>query len=191
MSDALFAAALEHVIGIEGDHSDDPADSGGRTKFGITEAVAREHGYTGHMRDLPREEAEEIYRRGWWLGMRLDEVAHTCPLTALELFEAAVNCGIGRAATWLQVVLNALNNRAQRWPDIGEDGAIGRGTLGVLNAAASMTPDCDALLATLLNCQQAAHYMALTRRREKDERFLRGWVSQRVMADLRLIARAR
>lgn len=34
MSDA-FTAALEQSLGIEGGFSDDPADSGGATRFGI------------------------------------------------------------------------------------------------------------------------------------------------------------
>jgi lysozyme family protein len=52
-----------------------PADRGGPTRFGITEAVARAHGYAGPMALLPREEAAAIYRRLYWLRPRFDQVA--------------------------------------------------------------------------------------------------------------------
>ena len=52
---------INHVIEIEGGYVDDPSDSGGETNYGITKAVARRYGYAGHMRDLPREVAYQIY----------------------------------------------------------------------------------------------------------------------------------
>ena len=186
---ALREAALDHVIGVEGGYSDDPADSGGRTRYGITEAVARISGYRGPMRQLPRELAETIYGDRYWDAMRLDDVAYLCPLAALELFESGVNCGVATAGRWLQRALNALNDAERRWPDTSEDGAIGPGTLAALDSCVTGSPGADKLLATMLNIQQGAHYIYLTRRREKDERFLRGWLANRVMADLALIAR--
>ena len=59
--------------------SNHPADKGGPTCFGITEAVARAHGYAGAMRQLPREEAAAIYRRLYWLRPRFDQVAKRAP----------------------------------------------------------------------------------------------------------------
>lgn len=186
---ALKRAALSHLIGVEGGFVDDAADSGGATRYGITEAVAREWGYEGPMSRLPRATAEDIYTAWWWDAMRLDDVARVCPLVAVELFESGVNCGSGTAGRWLQVALNACNNGGSRWPDIDEDGVVGSGTIATLNAFASQTPDADELLATMLNVQQGAHYLALCRRRETDERFLRGWFATRVMADLALLNR--
>ena len=54
---------IDDIIGREGGFSDHPADRGGATRWGITEAVARAHGWTGPMREFPRAEAEAIYRR--------------------------------------------------------------------------------------------------------------------------------
>ena len=187
---ALRRDALDHVIGVEGGFADDPADSGGATRYGITEATARMHGYQGPMRRLPRATAEAIYVSHWWDAMRLDDVARACPLTAAELFESGVNCGISAAARWLQVALNALNDGGRRWPDIAEDGLVGAGTIAAVNAWARHTAAADELLATMLNVQQGAHYLALARRREKDERFVRGWFANRVMADLALLVRS-
>ena len=54
---------LDKLIDREGGYVANPADRGGPTRFGITEAVARAHGYRGVMAELPREEAVAIYRR--------------------------------------------------------------------------------------------------------------------------------
>jgi len=54
---------IDALIDREGDYVNDHADRGGQTRFGITQAVARAHGCSGAMRQLPREEAAAIYRR--------------------------------------------------------------------------------------------------------------------------------
>ena len=45
---------IDALIDREGGYVDHPADKGGATCFGITQAVARAHGYAGPMRQLPR-----------------------------------------------------------------------------------------------------------------------------------------
>ncbi len=40
---------LEELIKREGSYVNNQADRGGATKYGITEAVARENGYKGNM----------------------------------------------------------------------------------------------------------------------------------------------
>ena len=66
-ADAAVDRLIEALIDREGGFVDHPADKGGPTCFGITEAVARAHGYAGAMRRLPRDEAAAIYRRLYWL----------------------------------------------------------------------------------------------------------------------------
>ena len=50
-------ALIDELIEREGGYVNHPADKGGPTRFGITEAVARAHGYRGAMAELPRDEA--------------------------------------------------------------------------------------------------------------------------------------
>ena len=45
---------IDEVIGREGGYSNRPADRGGATRWGVTEKVARSHGYRGDMRTFPR-----------------------------------------------------------------------------------------------------------------------------------------
>ena len=66
---------IEELIEREGGYVNHPSDKGGPTRFGITEPVARAHGYSGPMALLPRDEAAAIYRRLYWLRPRFDEIA--------------------------------------------------------------------------------------------------------------------
>ena len=103
---------IDDVIGREGGYSSHPADRGGPTRWGITEAVARAHGFAGDMRSFPREEAVAIYRRRYWLRPGFDRVAELAPRIAAELFDTGVNMGPEVAAGFLQRALNALNRGA-------------------------------------------------------------------------------
>jgi len=111
MSDA-FAEALAETLGSEGGFSDDPADSGGATRYGITEAVARRHGYAGPMRELPAALARDIYRADYWDVQQLDAIALLSRAVARELFDTGVNMGIAQAGEFLQMSLNAFNRQA-------------------------------------------------------------------------------
>ena len=56
MSAATVESIIDGIIEREGNgaYTNDPGDSGGPTRWGITEKVAKANGYTGDMRDLPR-----------------------------------------------------------------------------------------------------------------------------------------
>lgn len=70
---------IDELIEREGGYIHHPADKGGPTRYGITETVARAHGYAGVMSALPRDEAVAIYRRLYWLRPRFDQVAERAP----------------------------------------------------------------------------------------------------------------
>ena len=125
---------IDALIEREGGYVDHPADKGGPTCFGITEAVARAHGYAGPMRQLPRDEAAAIYTRLYWLRPRLDEVARRSERLAAELFDTGVNMGPAVAVTFLQRALTALNRNGKDYPDLVPDGRVGAATLAALDA---------------------------------------------------------
>jgi len=128
MDDVLGVENLvDALIDREGGFVDNPADKGGSTCFGITEAVARAHGYAGPMRQLPRSVAVAIYLRLYWQRPRLDEVAKRSDRLAAELFDTGVNMGPAVAVTFLQRALTALNrNGKDRWPKQRRDCAAAR-----------------------------------------------------------------
>lgn len=178
-----FEAAFNRLILIEGGYSNDPADSGGRTMYGITERVARRNGYKGNMASLPLEVAQQIYRAQYWDTLALDAVAaRSRPSVAEELFDTAVNCGVAVAGTFLQRCLNALNRQEQYYSDIVADGLIGPATLGALSAYVSRRGIDQGVLVLLrmLNALQGERYIALAEKREKDEEFIYGWFLHRV-----------
>jgi lysozyme family protein len=104
---------IEGLIDREGGYVSHPADTGGPTCFGITEAVARAQGYAGEMRSLPRDEAAAIYRRLYWTRPGFDRIAARSAAVAAELFDTGVNMGAAVAATFLQRALTALNRNGQ------------------------------------------------------------------------------
>ena len=87
---------IDELIAREGGYVANPADKGGPTCFGITQAVAHAHGYTGAMARLPRVTAVAIYRADYWTAPGLDQVAAVAPLVAAELFDTGVNMGSAR-----------------------------------------------------------------------------------------------
>ncbi|GAA4714548.1 hypothetical protein GCM10023325_08110 [Sphingomonas lutea] len=125
---------LDALIDREGGYVNHPADKGGPTCFGITEGVARAHGYRGAMRQLPRAEAVAIYKRLYWLRPRFDQIALRSPRVAAELFDTGVNMGPAVAATFLQRALTALNRNTTDYADLTPDGRIGAQTLAALDA---------------------------------------------------------
>lgn len=119
-----FDDAFTRLLGIEGGYSDDPHDAGGKTMWGVTEAVARAHGYTGDMRDLPQAFAKMIYRASYWDAAKADQLPDS---VRFDVFDAAVNSGVRQAVQWLQTAVGAT-----------ADGSIGPATLVAANAAGPM-----------------------------------------------------
>ena len=111
-------ALIGGLIDREGGYVNHSADKGGQTCFGITEAVARAHGFAGAIKNLPRDEAAAIYRRLYWLRPRFDQVAKRSSRIAAELFDTGVNTGPAVATTFLQRALTALS-QGLYGPDAG------------------------------------------------------------------------
>ena len=110
-----FDQAFTKLLGHEGGYVNHPNDPGGETNWGVTKAVARDFGYTGSMRDLPRDTAKRIYRVKYWDAIKADEMPDA---VRYPLFDAAVNSGVGQAARWLQRALG-----------VADDGKIGAITI--------------------------------------------------------------
>lgn len=119
-----FDEAFSVLLGHEGGYSDHQSDPGGRTMWGVTERVARSHGFTADMRTLTRAEAKRIYRADYWGPIRADELP---PDVRFDVFDGAVNSGVKQSIKWLQAAVGAT-----------ADGIIGPKTLAAVHA---MTPD--------------------------------------------------
>ena len=183
MSEALdIDELLDALVAREGDFVNHPADRGGPTRFGITEAVARAHGYQGAMRALPRDEALDIYRRLYWHRPRFDAIAERSARIAAELFDTGVNMGPAVAATFLQRALTALNRNGRDYPDLVPDGRIGPRTLAALDGFLAVRGQAggETVLLRALEALQGERYLRLAERRPANEAFLYGWLANRI-----------
>lgn len=172
---------IDNVIAIEGGYSNHPADRGGPTRWGVTEAVARAHGFTGNMRHFPRDEAAAIYKRKYWHRPGFDKIGEYAPKLAEELFDTGINMGPGIAAGFLQRALNALNRNGRDFRDIAVDRQIGGQTISALEAFLNKRgTGGEAVLLKAVEALQGARYIKLAERRSANEAFLYGWLANRI-----------
>lgn len=114
-----FDDAFDLLIGNEGGYSNDPQDPGGETMWGVTARVARAWGYTGAMRDLPKDTAKSICKAHYWNPLHLDELAPS-PVV-FHILDANYNGG--HAVLWMQQAAGAK-----------ADGILGPATLAAVAA---------------------------------------------------------
>ncbi len=177
----LKTKVINDIIKVEAGYVDDPSDSGGETCWGITVKVARAFGYTGPMKDLPKPVAFAIYVQRYWDKLNLDAVVHLSESIAEELADTGVNQGVARAGKFLQRSLNALNQRGDMYPDLVVDGAVGPASVKALTVYLKRRgKQGERVMLRALNSLQGAFYIELAERREKDERFVFGWLLNRV-----------
>ncbi len=172
-----FKYCVEQVFSFEGGYSNDRDDLGGETNWGITIATARRAGYTKPMKLMTRDEAEAIYKKLYWDVLRLDDVIDRD--ICLEMFDSGVNMGQSWPVRFLQRALNALNNEGKRWNDIVVDGRIGPKTVTTLNSALPHK-DMKECILKAMNGLQTARYIELAEKREKNEKYVKGWLLHRV-----------
>ena len=169
---------IDDIINTEGGYVDNANDSGGPTRFGITEAVARVSGYYGDMRLMPRDFAFSVYASKYWDSLAGDSLIALSEPIAHEVIDTGVNMGISRAAKFLQRCVNVFNQEGRLYNDIVVDGDIGHATMAALTAFITLRD--EQVMIKALNCLQGAFYIELAERREKDEAFVYGWLKNRV-----------
>lgn len=178
---------IDELIGIEGDGNGkiDPNDAGGATRWGVTEAMARAHGYKGAMKDLPRDFAELLYLREYFVRPHFDKVLMRSGKLAAELFEIEVNLPPGQAATFLQRALNALNDPDGdgkiNYPQLKPDGDLGEQSFIALDAFLALRKaQGEHCLLALINSQQAVYYLGRTEARPQNKKYVFGWTMNRI-----------
>ncbi|CAN1509856.1 zliS Lysozyme family protein [Rhabdaerophilaceae bacterium] len=118
-----FGPALAHVLRHEGGYADHPADPGGATMMGITQATLAS--WRGHpvskadVRSISRDEVASIYRARYWNAIGGDQLPGGLDLA---VFDYAVNSGPARAARTLQGIAGTQ-----------ADGVVGRKTLEAIS----------------------------------------------------------
>jgi lysozyme family protein len=163
MPSAAFDASLPFVLRWEGGYVDHPADPGGRTNKGVTQAVydrwrASQGLVPRHVRLIEDPEVNAIYQTGYWMPPRCDLLRRQLDLVQ---FDTAVNMGVGRAVRFLQAAVGCQ-----------VDGAFGPST-------AKGAAECDLWTALTAYCDaREAYYRRLAERRPELAVFLRGWLNR-------------
>jgi len=191
---ARYAAAVRHVLGIEGGFVDDPVDRGGATKYGISlRFLASEGAFDDDddgladfdldmdgdidgkdIRLLKVNDAVYLYHRCFW--ERVEAESFPAPLGE-AMFDQAVNGGLGAARKLLQRAINALVHRHRlRTISLVVDGVIGERTRALLTSLIEKY-GVDALLEAYRGAVKD-RYLAIVRRNPSQSRFLKGWLNR-------------
>ena len=154
--DDRFRKAVEKVLSVEGGHSNDPKDSGGETKFGISKKSYP----TLDIKNLTREEAVDLYWRDFWLMYHYDKILDE--KIAEKVFSFCVNMGPMRAHVLLQIALNFTGKH------VSVDGHLGPKTLEAINGHSN-----PAWLLATYQIQAAKFYLKLN-----SSRYEKGWIAR-------------
>jgi lysozyme family protein len=96
-----FEEAFTRLLGHEGGYTNNPADPGGETNWGISK---RSYPDTD-IKNLTRDQAAAIYLRDFW-----NVVGYADPAIKFQVFDFAVNSGIQTAIRKLQLALGVADD---------------------------------------------------------------------------------
>lgn len=124
-----FDDAFKVLIGHEGNFTDNQKDPGNWTggKVGAGVCKGTKYGIAANtypnedIRNLTLARAKELYKRDYWGKLKMDDIPDA---VRFDLFDAAVNSGVGQAAKFLQ--------RAAGLPEDQVDGAIGKDSIAAV-----------------------------------------------------------
>ncbi len=176
-----FEKIIDGILAVEKGYVDHPADRGGPTNYGITQAVARSNGYGGDMRYLPPEFARQVYFKRYIAEPGFDKITSIDSAIGEELIDTGVNMGPGRAAEFLQRWLNAFNADNRLGGDLFVDGRLGTQTFNMLSAFIAWRGKQGSIaMVRALNGSQANRYLEITEGNKTQRAFVFGWISNRV-----------
>tara|TARA_Y100000593_G_scaffold14077_1_gene26481 strand:+ start:1664 stop:2143 length:480 start_codon:yes stop_codon:yes gene_type:complete len=112
-----FDEIIEKVLEHEGGYVDDPTDSGGETKYGISKKAYPDEDIKG----LTVERAKELYKRDYWDRFRVSDLPNRIRHIYVDM---CINMGGRRATKILQEACNSKNSYK-----IDIDGGIGKDTI--------------------------------------------------------------
>lgn len=177
--DDVFDFALSLVLRQEGGFSDNPADHGGATNFGISLRFLRDlpidklkkYGIfepvsVETIRNLTLDQAKNIYFHEFWEGKNFDKIIER-NITAY-LFDCCVNLG---HSTGIRIMQQAICAAKSKRNAVSEDGILGDATVIAINEVGIH------LLAPMI-ALRAGYYRFLANTYPRNGRFLDGWLNR-------------
>lgn len=172
-----LSRAIDALLADEGGYVNNPKDSGGETKFGITKATAARHGFN-NVKSLTRDNAVEIYYKDYFVATDIHLLADIDETIGAECFNAAVLAGPTRGISFLQRACNALLSEKDLTRHfLLIDGTIGPATLGAVNVLLSQGRRDNIL--KLQNFYECDNFIKLVYSSPSQREFINGWVAKR------------
>lgn len=145
----VFKEAYDLVRKNEGGYSNNPNDRGGETYKGIARKMfpswsgwiyidaLKANNSPSFKQDFEKHSSlqdavQTFYKNEFWDKLSLDDVSSQ--VLCNELFDTAVNMGIGISGMFIQRVLNVANKQATLYPDVKVDGNVGPNTVKMINS---------------------------------------------------------
>lgn len=180
-------AKIDEILVKEGNgkFTNDPKDSGGPTRWGVTERTARANGYTGPMDKLPREFAFNLYVVMYWQKPGFHLIAPVFKELAERCLDFGVVAGQSTSGKFLQRTLNVLNRNERDYKNVIVDGVIGSVSMGAMNAfLAKRGQDGRKVLLGGTVSLMSNHFITLAESRPKDEEYVYGWLLNRSIGQI-------
>lgn len=154
-----FEEILKITLSFEGGYVDHPADKGGPTNFGITQATYDRYGGGGSLvKFIGESEVADIYWTEYWKPSKSRYLP--TPLALLH-FDASVHHGWPQAARFLQRSLR-----------VTDDGIVGPITINAAQKRDSLSGAINYL------GQRSSYLRLLAKRNESQKVFLDGWLNR-------------
>lgn len=174
-----FNVAVELVLREEGGYANHPADAGGATNMGVSDAadghrdgkIDLDRDGIGDLnpKELTREQAVGYYRTFYWLP-KWEELPSQELATAL--LDCSVNQGQGTAVKLFQEALCTLGYRVK------VDGVFGPSTLSAVIKSETEEPG---LLIRQFRARRAIRYVTRVLEKPDQMEFLHGWLARAVI----------
>jgi lysozyme family protein len=158
LTESAIQAVIADILDREDGYTDNPADRGGATNFGITQDTANDYGL-GDVRNLTRDQAAAAYVRmfhDWGIDAIPD--VHVFGLTA----DSCVQHGPGNGIKWLQMALGT-----------SADGVCGPRTKLLAQADQTTSRTYYSILATRMR-----FYGHIIAKNHSQAEFAEGWMNR-------------
>jgi len=180
---ATFEDALKFVLRWEGGYVNHPADKGGPTNQGITQATydayrASKGLKKQDVRYITNSEVKEIYFNNYWKTARCDRLPSPLNMVIMDI---AVHSGPGRAIRLLQRALNALGIRDKDGKPLVEDGDWGPKTESAVKRLQERLAQDPHILTQVVNKVldlREEFYRLIVKNDPSQGVFLQGWLNR-------------
>jgi lysozyme family protein len=180
----VFAADIQKslavVFGHEGGLQCDPSDPGNWTggKVGVGRVGCTKFGIATNtypnldIRNLTLSQAGKLYEHDFWIPLRLSDLKSQG--IATEIFDTAVNCGVGMSARIVTRCCNHLNGKGRDFPVASR---ISPETVTWINEYTRSKTN-RVRFYKLLNGYQLGRYIDIANANPRMEKYLNSWLSR-------------